>query len=471
MTISNRLSGIPLLLLSIAYGQDSNSPFSNPLPQGQIVSQGNQLAINGKPVFLYGTNITYTACFPEDPVKAADLLYRRGYNWVRLHHVDVLLRTGQKTVAELQRFVDALYNRGIRVSIDGLSQYSGYSKLSLYQGQNRVDYQNYVTSLKPILTHAGCFLFTLVNEGMTEVKNSSSVTRAPEFYTWGKSFVQSLGFTGQVGDGGDMNIDPPLFAPAARQQDIVLCHIYGTHPQGGKYRYESWAENGGFAGVSFWLQGLAQKPMVFQEAGCLPFAADRAVNELFLSSEAKKRCSGIAYFQSFSNGAQWRYEFSQVDDFSYTTDYPRLVARLGGALIAKYGDGPESDYYNGHSLNPPKRDANYRRVTPKVKVFVSREKATVIVSPSSKKRYVILADATMIRGYQSSTGADGWISTVARGGKQVGYWEGSFVDLGAEVSGCYRLDPWTLKQVGTMVKSGTGFMADRSCGIFEVNLR
>lgn len=447
----------------------SNSLLANSLPQGPIVPVGQTLTINGKPIFLYGTNITYLGCFPPDPLKAADFLHRRGYNWVRLHHVDVLLRTGQKTVAELLKFADALYARGIRVSIDGLSQYSGYSKLSLYQGQNRADYERYVRSLEPILKHPGCFLFTLVNEGMTELKNSSSVTRAPEFYTWGKNLVQSLGFQGVVGDGGDMNIDPPLFAATARQQDIVLSHIYGTHPQGGKYRYESWAENGQFAGVSFWLQGLAVKPMVFQEAGCLPFAADRGVNEVFLASEARKRCSGINFFQSFSNLAQWRMEFSQVDDFSYFTDYPRLVARIAGALISRYGGGTETDYYNGHSIG--KRDPNYRRVTDKVKVFVTREKATVIVSPSSKKRYVVLLDATMIRGYQSSTAADGWISTVNRGGKTLGFWEASPVDLGAEISGAYRLDPWNLTQVGTMQKSGTSFVPDKSCAVYQVNLK
>jgi hypothetical protein len=465
-------------LVLLGFGQDSsNNYFANPLPKGPIIADGQALTIDGKPIYLHGTNISYLACWPEDPAKAADYLARHGYNWIRLHHVDDLIRRGEKTVDGLVKFIEALYARGIRVSIDGISQYGGYSKLSLYQGQNRADYAAYVRRLQPVLALPATWMFCLINEGYTELKNSSSVSRAPELYTWGKDLVQGLGFRGQVGDGGDQNIDPPLFKNVALQQDIVLNHIYGVHPQGGRYMVRSWAENGDYAGVSFWLKNLSGRPMVFQEVGCLPFASDRGVNEVFIASEARKKSSGICYFQEMSNIAQWRVALGTgtvpvIDDTATVTDYVRMVARLAGALIAKYGGGPDLEYYNGHDVKPtPKRDPNYQRVTEKVKVYVTREKATVIVSVAPKKRYVFLLDQALVRGYTSTTGADGWISTTNRGGRTLGFWEATAVDLGAEVSGAYRLDPWTLRQVGTMLKVGTTFIPDRTCGAYEINLK
>jgi hypothetical protein len=472
------LAGLCLSLLGFSQSTYV-SPLANPLPAGKVLVVGKDFTVAGKPVYLRGTNITYLGCFPPDPVAAANWLRDRGFNWVRLHHVDVLLRNGTKEVSDLLKFVDALYSVGIRVSIDGISQYQGYSKLSLYNGLNRADYEAYVRKLAPILKHPGCFLFTLINEGYTEVKNSSASSNVDGFYQWGKKLVNSINPDLIVGDGGDMNIDPLLFGPIAAHQDVILNHIYGTHPQNGKYRYESWAENGHFAGVSFWLNSLAQdpapvadalmtgRPSLFQEFGCLPFAADRAINEVYLASEAKKRMQGLCSFQAFSNVAQWRFETTQVDDYSIFTDYARTVADFAGSLIAKYA-GTEIEYYSGHPIG--KRDPNYRRVTEKVKVFLTRDRGTVICKVSSKKYYVVTLDAVLIRGYVSSTALDGWITTTNRGGSDWGFYGGKSIDLGAPISGVYRLNPWTLAQESTLVKKGNAFVPDRGCAVYVVNM-
>jgi hypothetical protein len=449
MTISNRLSGIPKIV-------------------------GKNFQVGTAIVKLCGTNLAYLA-IKGDPKKIVEQMASKGYNWFRLHHIDGLIRRGELTVEEVLAFADVLQAAGMVFSLDGISDYKAYPFNSLYQEQNETDYAGYLRKIGEILRHPACLYINLVNENFTNLKNAGLTSKIPGFYAKWKAFLKDeIGFKGYVTDGGDANIDPPHFAPLMKDFDLVVGHAYGTHPENGRWHAEDWKFRGELLGVSAWLAGMVSGPMLMQEWGCLPFDDYRGVNGAFALNEFVKRFAGFASYQWASNQAQMRGEYSQVDDYSICTDYPRAVTEVLAAALVKYDKRIEKDYYWGHVQSVSKKDTNYRRITNEVITNLSYGQGKVIVKVSSKKLLVFLFDETRIRGYQKVDEAykgGTWSKTTNRGGKQVGFWDGQFVDLGAEVSGAYRLDPWKLSQVGTMVKSGTGFIADRSCAVYSVNLR
>ncbi|MCC7229224.1 MAG: hypothetical protein IT203_02450, partial [Fimbriimonadaceae bacterium] len=75
---------------------------------------------------LVGTNLTGMACFPTSVAQAeqwADSLAIRGYNAVRFHHIDWVIRDfGWEIKENADTFIAALKKRGIWVTIDLFSE-------------------------------------------------------------------------------------------------------------------------------------------------------------------------------------------------------------------------------------------------------------------------------------------------------------------------------------------------------------
>lgn len=453
------------------------SILANPSPAGKITARGKDLYAGETKWYINATNLSYLACFPSDPKKVADMLRNRGYNAVRLHHVDGIMRRGEKTVQELLAFVNELWALGIRVWIDGYSDFKGYSKLSLYNAQNWPDFKSYITKLAPILQHPACFMFCAINEGMTEVKNGSAVTKLAAFYSHFKDFVKAINTDILFSDGGDANIDPPLFAPHMGLLDIVPCHMYGVHPESGFYFPTIWHKRPEYIGVSRWLSSLLPNtPVYFQEVSCFPHDEFRGLNMAFHASVTRSKwfCGRTSFqFGSNANHIKIPPVFTQVEDMAGVTDFQWMLAEIVAAAIAKYDKGIETDHYWGGLKNPQTSDPVYRRITGELDMKINESKGVAIVKIASKKRLVILLDEVRLRGYARkdvSYKGGTWKQTTNVGTLTKGFWEQLPVDVGSPVSGAYELDVWTLKQGPILAKSGNTFTPTRSCGVFLVNL-
>lgn len=455
------------------------SIFANPTPSGKITTKGKDLYAGETKWYINATNLSYLACFPSpaDRKRIADNLKQRGYNAARLHHVDGILRRGEKTVDELLAFVVELWAAGIRVWIDGKSDYSGYSKLSLFNGQNWADYKAYVKTLTPILQHPACFMFCAVNEGMTEAKNGSAIPKLPAFYAEMKAFVKAINPDILFTDGGDANIDPPLFVPHMGLLDIVPCHIYGSHPEQGFHIDTDWIKRAEFVNVSRWLSSLLPNtPVFFQERRCMPFDPNRGINEAFFASVVRsKYFCGQTSFQYGSNANHMKLPpvFTQTEDMAGVTDFQFMLSDLLCAAIAKYDKGVETLHEWGGLKSPAQSLPTYKRVTGEVNANLTAPKGTVIVKIAAKKRLVFLFDEVRIRGFSRQTTqykGGTWQQVTSRGGTTEGFWESGPIDVGSPISGAYELNVWTLAQGPMLAKSGNTFTPSRSCGVFLVNL-
>jgi phage terminase large subunit-like protein len=442
---------------------------SNRLP-GIITAKGKSLYSGTRKVFLVGTNVAYLAVNWGTPEEFALKFSRLGYNWLRFHHVDDLIRKGQVTVERLLSLCDACHALGMVVSIDGISQYAAYTKTSLYEGQNWAEYSAYLTRIAPVLRHPACFMFCAVNEELTDLKNKSLTHLIVPFHQKVKAFVRELGFNGLFTDGGDANIDPPLFAPLMSECDIVVAHTYGRHPVavagGTKFRRESWPYNHAHAGVTLQLQGLVNVPVVVQEYGCLE-AEDAAMNEAYYVAEARDFLSGMCIYQHASNVAEMRGDEAPVSGMSTSNNPARSIAACVLALMAKYGAGPVLSKW--YAKSPP--SDVYKRVTAKTSVDINRKSGRIVVEPSAKKRIVILMENQQIAGRVLQDNGDSWFTITSRGTNRFGYMEAGWIEMGAEIAYVNRLNHYTLENEASCRVSGTRFWAPSGLAIYEVTIK
>src|SRR5690242_4554398 len=107
---------------SLSSSSAINFATANTLPAGPVTAKGTDLYVGSTRVRFHIATLTDNACTPRDPAATAAMLKSRGYNAVRLHHIDRGLREGWWTAAQITNFMDQLYANGIRVSIDLVSK-------------------------------------------------------------------------------------------------------------------------------------------------------------------------------------------------------------------------------------------------------------------------------------------------------------------------------------------------------------
>jgi hypothetical protein len=482
-------------LTLLGLSQDSRSLIlANPLPQGRVVANGNSFAVlspNGmQDVVFYGVNANFDALNWESPEKFVDRLWLDGVNLIRLHHENA-------SIDRQYAIALAAAKRGMYVAWDVCDDAFLSTKLQVYEKDPAVRTRalQRMDRMKPLFNLPNIAYLACVNEGANLLKGKYNGNRpklvelANETYVWFKTELAKRGYTGLLGDLADGSIDVELFAPIVANQDIILMHAYGTHNQGKRWRDENWAENGHFLGTNIFhmlksrvketknAEGqvikteAAPKPALMQEMACMFPNPQRAINELGWYSELKKWNISVVAFCYAANLSQMRGTHTEVDDFSLVTDPARYAAFRGGALIYKFGAGDIYSSYWGHLLKPSKRDPNYRCKWQKVDVNLTRERGSVVVRISATKALVVLVDQVLHRGQTNKDVGDGWKEIVSRGGLVFGYWDTPAVNIGAPVSGAYRLNTGTMAIEPTLVKSGNTFQPGVGFGVFEINTR
>lgn len=457
------------------------------LKLGALTIKDKSLYVGSTKVRFHVATLTDGACFQNDPVAFATMLKSRGYNAVRLHHCDRLIRENPALVAKGVAFLDALYALGMRASIDLVSKrgetwstgVDGY-KLDLYMNRNsaRADLTDYVNLIKPILNHPALWCVCLVNEGATILRNNNSAAGAQAyakaFYDWGSTLVRSLGYKGFLTDLPDGFVDPVTFGEVAKGFDIVTMHFYGGHPDEGnkKFFLNSWPLEGWNIGTAQYYVNIAGRPVYVQEWGCLPFNPKRGANEAFLAAEMFKRgYVAEAQFCFASNLDFAAGKFSKVDWYNLVTDRQRSVSALFAAYVNQYG-GADTDYFFGHYATPQKQSSSYRWACAKISLSVTDGSAKAVVSATATKAFVFLWDQTAIKGYDDQPIGE-QRQVVSYGGTQQASFSPGMVSVkdGYRVTSAYEIDPATGERISECIVSDGAFLPVSGCGVWEVNVR
>lgn len=459
---------------------------TNVLPTGPVVTQGADLYIGSTKVRFHIATLTDNACAPSNPDQVVSLLKSRGYNAVRLHHIDRGLREGWWSVSKITSFMDKLYAAGIRVSIDLVSKrgetwmtgVDGY-KLDLYENRNnaRADLEYYVQNIAPILKHPALYLVCLVNEGATILRNNNSpagaAAKATSFYQWGAGLARYYGYKGLVTDLPDGAVDTPTFGPVAKNFDVCTIHFYGGHPDVANQRYfqNSWALEGWNWGTSVWYGLTSQRPVIVQEWGCLPFNTYRGANSAFVIAEmANYGFDGEAQFCFASNQAYLDGNYDRIDWYNFSTDRPRLIADLFAAAVNAYGNGKRTSYFWGHATPP--ESSKYTWATDKVKLVVDGSKATGTVFVSDTQALVFVWNATSIDGF-SSTPVGEMFQVLNFGSVTQTSGILNTVDMGSgyKVASVTEVNPWTGDEIATCGVTGSTFKPTTGCGVFRMSYK
>ncbi len=321
---------------------DLSMPFPEPGKLGRLIADGPNLRFQNDPKgtkrILIGTNLTGTACFPTTDKSAeawAEDLHRRGYNAIRFHHIDWVIRDfgwGYKIHAD--RFLAALRKRGIHVTIDlyssGTKDREGF-KRGVITGNlaTRSNWKSYaerlltepsqIEGVKPWKDEPTIFGICPLNEDDPRFLGVPS-SKYDAAYRWMLKVVRDTGFDGLVW-GLNSGIDG-AFANTGRIFNVEDFHTYWDHPQGDQY----WATTGVRQPWQFPTQRLSDRPWICTEWGSLPFGRARGETGLLFAAELQRRGAASVLSFALATGAESMASLkAPIDQFAFHTDPVRLA--------------------------------------------------------------------------------------------------------------------------------------------------
>jgi len=360
---------------------DLSMPFPKPGSQGRVVRDGNDLRFDKDPhgthrVFV-GTNLTGEACFPTSNGQAtawARSLRLRGYNAVRLHHIDWVIRDrGWQFKANADRFIAALKRESIYVTIDLFSDRAkdreGF-KRGVLNGDPKIrfDWATYARRLLTIQSGSnGCEAWKdepaiiglcPVNEDDPRFLGVDP-SKYGQAFAWMIEVVRGVGYKGLVW-GLNSGIDKKLVDQTTlfEAEDV---HVYWDHPQGEKYFTTS--------GVRQWWQlpnpERKDLPLICTEWGSLPFNPFRGETGLLLAGEmAHRQASCVLSFALATNADMMTESKAVIDQFALHTDPVRLATdRAAVLLLRRPGQNPKSAW------DGPKGTYDYESASAKIHVW------------------------------------------------------------------------------------------------------
>ena len=362
---------------------DLEMSFPTPGSLGRFVADGKNMRLQKDPKgsrrTLVGTNLTGMACFPTSSSQAASWakdLARRGYNCVRLHHIDWVIRDrGWGFKANADRFIAALKKEGIYVAIDLFSDRAtdrnGF-KRGVLEGNSaiRADWANYA---KKLLTQpsgaAGClawkdepaiFGITPLNEDDPRFLGASA-SKYDSAYRWMLKVVRDTGYDGLVW-GLNSGVDPQ-FSRTASIFNVEDFHVYWDHPQGD----ESLDTSGVRQHWQFPVRRLATRPWITTEWGSLPYNKFRGETGLFFAAQmAANKASAVMSFALATNESMMSTNLAAIDQFGFHTDPVRLATDRAMVLLLRK---PASDARTSWN----REAGTYSYTSSKYKIAISGE--------------------------------------------------------------------------------------------------
>jgi hypothetical protein len=299
--------------------------------------------LNGKT--LSGVNVTDGACAPQNPVAAASLISSYGVNWVRLHHIDRGLAEGWWTVPQILAFEDALYDKGIRVSVDGMSKlgelYSGDLKKDLYDQNPNAEalYRQNLERIKPILQHKATFMVDMVNEGYHVTTALKALAFFLKWEPYFKGVNPDLLLTDCAdADGGNTE--------TAKHYGVVIIDFYGGFEDftnldvKPNWIFEGW----NFRGIRDYVKATGKQVMI-QEYGSYKVNPHQGANEAFLLTMAAKENWSVNMFAFATNEEGWTG--ASTDRYAATNDPLQLYILLLQSYLLKNKQGTVVDYWGG----------------------------------------------------------------------------------------------------------------------------
>ncbi|MBC8063459.1 MAG: hypothetical protein H7Y17_01400 [Chlorobia bacterium] len=342
---------------------DLTTPFPIPGSRGRLIADGPNLRFEQDPKetrrVLVGTNLTGMACFPNSDAQANQWaldLKTRGYNAVRLHHMDWVIRDrGWDFKAGIDRFVAALKAQGIYVTIDLFSERAsdvGAFKRGVLNADPRIrtDWETYATKLLNTPSRAkGClawkdepaiFGICPLNEDDPRFLNVQARRYDPA-YRWMLKKVRDTGYDGLVW-GLNSEIDPQ-FLTTGRIFNVEDFHEYWDHPQGKTFLNTS--------GVRQHWQ-LAQRrmpsrPWFSTEWGSLPYNKLRGETGLFFAGEMQRQgASCVLSFALATNEGMMSDRLAPIDQMAFHTDPVRLATERAMVLLLRKPSSPATVNWN-----------------------------------------------------------------------------------------------------------------------------
>ena len=335
---------------------DLEMPFPEPGTKGRFVADGTNLRLQGDPKgsrrTLVGTNLTGMACYPTSDSQAASWakdLARRGYNVVRLHHIDWVIRDrGWGFKANADRFIAALKREGIYVTIDLFSDRvedrSGF-KRGVINGDARIR-NDWAAYAKRLLTQAsgakGCqawkdepaiFGINPLNEDDPRFIGAST-SRYDSAYRWMLKVVRDTGYDGLVwGLNSGVN---PAFRSTATLFNVEDFHVYWDHPMGD----ESLDTSGVRQHWQFPNRQFATRPWITTEWGSLPYNKFRGETGLFFAAQmAHAKASAVMSYALATGETLMSSQLLPIDQFGFSTDPVRLATdRIMVLLLRRPAD-------------------------------------------------------------------------------------------------------------------------------------
>jgi hypothetical protein len=331
---------------------DLEMAFPTPGSLGRFVVDGKNLRLQKDPRgsrrTLVGTNLTGMACFPTSDSQAAAWakdLARRGYNCVRLHHIDWVIRDrGWGFKANADRFIAALKKEGIYVAIDLFSdraQDRNGFKRGVLEGDSRIraDWAGYA---KRLLTQSsgarGClawkdepaiFGITPLNEDDPRFLGANP-SKYDSAYRWMLKVVRDTGYDGLVW-GLNSGVDPQ-FSRTASIFNVEDFHVYWDHPQGD----ESLDTSGVRQHWQFPVRRISSRPWITTEWGSLPYNRLRGETGLFFAAQmAVNKASAVMSFALATNESMMSSAKAPIDQYGFHTDPVRLATDRAMVLLLR----------------------------------------------------------------------------------------------------------------------------------------
>jgi len=331
---------------------DLSQPFPIPGSLGRVVRDGANLRFQKDPkgskrIFV-GTNLTGMACFPKDLSQAnqwAKSISLRGYNIVRLHHFDWVLRDqGWGYKDRLDEFVAALKRQSVYIVIDLFSDRADNREafkrgvLTASQGI-RADWKTFATQLLTRKTSVhDCAAWKEepailgicpLNEDDPRFLNVPTSQYKPAF-KWKLQVVRVTGYKGLVW-GLNSGVDQSLL-DAAKEFDVEDFHVYWDHPQGNRYLTTSGVRQP-------WQlpsRMLPELPSFCTEWGSLPYNELRGETGLMFVGEMVKRSTSVVISYALAtNETMMEASKAPIDQFAFHTDPVRLATDRIAVLLLR----------------------------------------------------------------------------------------------------------------------------------------
>ncbi len=360
---------------------DLTTDFPIPGSKGRIVADGPNLRFEQDPPgsrrVLVGTNLTGMACFPQTDDMAAtwaDDLRRRGYNAIRFHHIDWVIRDrGWSFKANADRFIAALKRRGIYVTIDLFSERAsdvGAFKRGVLNGDRSIrdDWSRFAERLLTEPSQAkGCLAW---NDEPTIFGLCPLNEDDPRFlkvqpnkydsaYRWMLKRVRDIGYDGLVW-GLNSGIDAQ-FAKTGAIFNVEDFHIYWDHPQGDQYLNTSGVRQ-------YWqfpARQFPKRPWISTEWGSLAFNRLRGETGLFFAGQMENGgASCVLSFALATNEAMMAGKDGPLDQMALYTDPVRLATERVMVLLMRRPSAPSQVNWN-------KQWGSYSYTSPKYKLEIS----------------------------------------------------------------------------------------------------